>query len=61
MLYGLDTAKVAYIISGSDREISDAIVQRMDRGRHHPEGRGAYSGDKKRVLMCAFKQKEIVL
>ena len=32
VLYGLDTAKVAYIISNFDREISEAIVQRMDRG-----------------------------
>ena len=57
---GLDTAKVAYIISNFDREISEAIVQRMDRGVTILKGEGAYSGDKKRVLMCAFKQKEIV-
>lgn len=59
VLYGLDTAKVAYIISNFDREISEAIVQRMDRGVTILKGEGAYSGDKKRVLMCAFKQKEI--
>ena len=60
VLYGLDNAKVAYIISNCDREISEAIVQRMDRGVTVLKGEGAYSGDKKRVLMCAFKQKEIV-
>ena len=60
VLYGLDTAKVAYIISNFDREISEAIVQRMDRGVTILKGEGAYSGDKKRVLMCAFKQKQIV-
>ena len=60
VLYGLDTAKVAYIISNFDREISEAIVQRMDRGVTILKGEGAYSGDKKLVLMCAFKQKEIV-
>ena len=60
VLYGLDTAKVAYIISNFDREISEAIVQQMDRGVTILKGEGAYSGDKKRVLMCAFKQKEIV-
>ena len=60
VLYGLDTAKVAYIISNFDREISEAIVQRMDRGVTILKGEGAYSGDKKRVRMCAFKQKEIV-
>ncbi len=60
VLYGLDTAKVAYIISKCDREISEAIVQRIDRGVTILKGEGAYSGDEKRVLMCAFKQKEIV-
>ena len=45
----LDTAKVAYIISNFDREISEAIVQRMDRGVTILKGEGAYSGDKKRV------------
>lgn len=48
VLYGLDTAKVAYIISNFDREISEAIVQRMDRGVTILKGEGAYSGDKKR-------------
>ena len=60
VLYGLDTAKVAYIISNFDREISEAIVQRMDRGVTILRGAGAWSGEAKDVLMCAFKQKEIV-
>ena len=60
VLYGLDTAKVAYIISNFDREISEAIVQRMDRGVTILRGAGAWSGEAKDVLMCAFKQKQIV-
>ena len=60
VLYGLDTAKVAYIISDKDREISDSIVKSMARGVTILQGEGAYSGEEKRVLMCAFKQKEIV-
>ena len=60
VLYGLDTAKVAYIISDRARDISDAIVQDLDRGVTVLSGKGAYSGDSKWVLMCAFKQKEIV-
>ena len=32
----------------------------MDRGVTILQGEGAYSGEEKRVLMCAFKQKEIV-
>ena len=60
VLYGLDTAKVAYIISEKAHEISDAIVGQMDRGVTVLPGKGAYSGENKLVLMCAFKQKEIV-
>ena len=59
VLYGLDTSKVAYIISDSCKEITDAVIA-MDRGATILHGEGAYSGDEKKVLMVAFKQKEIV-
>ena len=59
VLYGMDTAKVAYIISDKNQEISDAIVKDLDRGVTILYGRGAYTGREKDVLMCAFKQREI--
>lgn len=59
VLYGLDTAKVAYIISDRNKEISDAIVKDLDRGVTILHGQGAYTGAEKNVLMCAFKQREI--
>ena len=59
VLYGMDTAKVAYIISDKNQEISDAIVKDLDRGVTILHGQGAYTGAKKNVLMCAFKQREI--
>ena len=59
VLYGLDSSKVAYIISDSCREITDAVIA-MDRGATILHGEGAWSGDEKKVLMVAFKQKEIV-
>ena len=51
---------MAYIISEKAHEISDSIVGQMDRGVTVLPGKGAYSGENKLVLMCAFKQKEIV-
>jgi len=60
VLYGMDSARVAYIISDKDREISDAIAHELDRGVTILHGEGAYSGAEKRVLMCAFKQRQIV-
>ncbi len=59
VLYGLDTAKVAYIISDKNAEISNAIVHDLDRGVTILHGQGAYTGADKNVLMCAFKQREI--
>jgi len=60
VLYGLDTAKVAYIIGDRPDEVSRAIVEDMDRGVTILKGQGGYSGAEKKVLMCAFKQRQIV-
>ncbi len=60
MLYGLDTAKVAYIISSKPQEITRAIVEDLQRGVTMLEGRGGWSGQGKEVLLCAFKQRQIV-
>lgn len=59
VLYGVDTAKVAYIISDKNKEIAAAIVKDLDRGVTILHGQGAYTGAEKDVLMCAFKQREI--
>jgi len=60
VLYGMDNAKVAYIISDKNKEISDMLVNQMDRGVTILHGQGAYTGKEKDVLMCAFKQRQIV-
>ena len=60
VLYGLDTAKVAYIITDRTPEVIDMLTGQLDRGVTILHGRGAWSGEEKQVLMCAFKQREIV-
>lgn len=60
ILYGLDNAKVAYIISDRPQEIIRSISTELDRGVTILRGAGAWSGEAKDVLMCAFKQKQIV-
>ncbi len=59
VLYGVDTAKVAYIISDRNEAIAAAIVGELERGVTILHGRGAYTGNDKKVLLCAFKQREI--
>ena len=60
ILYGLDTAKVAYIISAQPEAITQGITRELERGVTLLEGRGAWSGQEKQVLLCAFKQRQIV-
>jgi len=60
VLYGLDNAKVAYIISSRPEEIAAVIMHDMERGVTVLTGRGAWSGEDKQVLMVAFKQRQIV-
>ena len=60
VLYGMDQAKVAYIISSGPKEVSQAILGELDRGVTVLHGMGAWSGEEKKVLLCAFKQRQIV-
>lgn len=60
VLYGLDSAKVAYIISSKPDEVSKAILNELDRGVTFLHGEGGWSGESKKVLLCAFKQRQIV-
>jgi len=60
VLYGMDTSKVAYIISDQPQQVIRAIGKELDRGVTILHGAGAYSGQPKDVLMCAFKQRQIV-
>lgn len=60
VLYGLDTSKVAYIISDRWEELSRRLLEELDMGVTLLRGQGAYTGREKQILMVAFKQKAIV-
>jgi uncharacterized membrane-anchored protein YitT (DUF2179 family) len=60
VLYGIDRAKFAYIISDKPEEITRYITGELSRGVTILSGRGAYSGAEKQVLLCAFKTRQIV-
>ena len=60
VLYGMDASKVAYVITSEPRRVAAAIDQQLDRGVTFLRGEGGFSGQEKLVLMCAFKQRQIV-
>lgn len=59
VLYGMDESKVSYIITDHWREMTDGILA-LGRGVTILHAEGAFTGSEKRVLMVAFKQREIV-
>ena len=60
MLYGLDRSKVAYIVTNNPRPMATEIDRQLDRGATFLHGEGSFTGQDKLVLMCAFKQRQIV-
>ena len=59
VLYGMDTSKIAYIVSEKWEEMSRTLLE-LPRGVTLLQGQGAYTGKETKILMLAFKQKEIV-
>ncbi|RKI70992.1 YitT family protein [bacterium 1xD42-67] len=60
VLYGLDRSKVAYIVTSEPQAITEEIDRQLDRGVTYLHGEGSFSREEKLILMCAFKQKQIV-
>ena len=58
VVYGSINAKIAYIISKSSGEIARQLLK-MDLGITLLDGKGGFSGDKKQVVLCAFKRSQI--
>ena len=56
VLYGRDEAKLLYIISNKPEQITERILEDLYIGVTYINGRGAYSGKDKKVIMCAMKK-----
>ena len=59
ILYGWDTSRVAYIITDRWEETVQGLLD-MNRGVTLLQGKGAYTGAEKQVLLVAFRQRENV-
>lgn len=56
VLYGPDGAKMVYIISNRPEDIASRLLRDLDVGVTYLNGVGAYSGQDKKVLMCASRK-----
>ena len=52
-------AEIVYIISGRDKDIAARLMNELDAGATYLSGTGAYTGDRKNVLMCALRMRSL--
>ena len=58
VVYGGDSGRLLYILSAHYREITDAILSTVDRGVTLLHGEGGYTGEEKKVVLCAVRKNE---
>jgi uncharacterized membrane-anchored protein YitT (DUF2179 family) len=56
---GVSFAKTAHIISPKSEEISQGILNELDRGATALKGRGMYTGMDREVIMCVITRSEV--
>lgn len=59
MLYGPATSRQCYIISERSDELRRAIVNQLGSGGTLLEGKGAWSGQDKQVILCVIRPRQI--
>lgn len=60
VIQGLNVCKQVTIISEKSEEIKKYIIEELGRGVTIYDGRGAYTGEKKEVLMTIISRKEFI-
>lgn len=55
----LNASKLAFVITEKGDEISEILIRNSRRGVTILNAKGAYSGSRKKMLVCALKNKEI--
>ncbi len=61
VLLGISNSKSFYIITDNETSIKNFLINELGKGVTVLEGRGGYTGDRKKVLMCVIPTKEYFL
>lgn len=59
LVLGVHFAKCVYIITDNPKMISDAVMEKLQRGITSTEVMGEYTGESKKMLFCVVSKKEI--
>ena len=60
VIYGSQTAELAYIISDHSRKIAQDLLD-LEMGITLLDGTGGFTGNEKKVILCAFKRHQIAV
>ena len=58
ILYGMDTGKVMLVISGATQRIAARILEELERGVTLLQGEGGWSGEERKILLCAVRSSQ---
>lgn len=59
VINGFNRRKLLFIISGKEKEISNIIMNELNRGVTFLYGEGAYTGEEKRILYCIVSLSQV--
>ena len=58
VLLGVSSSKAFYVITEHETSIKEFLMSELGKGVTVLEGRGGYTGDRKKVIMCAIPTKQ---
>lgn len=58
VLLGVSSSKAFYIITDEETSIKNFLIRQLGKGVTILEARGGYTGDRKKVIMCAIPTKQ---
>ncbi len=61
LLSGADRGKLIYVVTDKASEISRKIIEDVERGVTVIKATGAYSGEEKKILLCAVRAHQVAL
>lgn len=59
IIEGFDRKKLLLIVTTKDKEVSNALIQKIKRGVTLLDGEGAFSGKKTKVLYCVISTRQL--
>ena len=59
VIYSFDYSKVAMIVSDQHEKIAEAVIKKLVRGVTYLEGEGAYSKNRKKVILTVVKRHQL--